>query len=116
MQYMLLIYTDEEFDANRSEEEFNQIFQEYTAFDTEAKAKNAVRSGAALQPSSMATTVRVRQGKTVVTDGPFAESKEQMGGFYMMECENLDEAIEWAAKIPDAKYGTIEIRPKLVFE
>ncbi len=116
MQYMFLIYVDEDLEAGRSEEEFNKLFQEYSAFDEEAKAKKAVLSAAALQPASMATTVKVRDGKTVITDGPFAEAKEQMGGYYMMECENLDEAIEWASKIPDSKYGTIEIRPKLVFE
>jgi hypothetical protein len=115
MQYMLLIYVDEVLESERSEEAFNQIFQEYEVFDEQAKAKKAVLSAAALQPSSMATTVRVREGKTLITDGPFAEAKEQMGGFYMMECANLDEAIEWASKIPDAKYGTIEIRPKMVF-
>ena len=72
--------------------------------------------GDALEPVSTATSVRVRGGKTVTTDGPFAETKEQLGGFYVVDAENLDEAIEWAAKIPTAEFGTIEVRPLMVFD
>ncbi len=72
--------------------------------------------GDALEPVSTATSVRVRNGKTVTTDGPFAETKEQLGGFYIVDAENLDEAIEWAAKIPTAEFGTIEVRPLMVFD
>ncbi|NJN44084.1 MAG: YciI family protein [Anaerolineae bacterium] len=115
MQYMMLIYVDERLEEGRSEEEAQKIFEAYTRLDEELKAKNKVISAAALQPTSTATTIKVRQGKILTTDGPFAEVKEQFGGYYIIECENLDEAIEWAAKIPDAAHGTIEIRPKMVW-
>ena len=75
-----------------------------------------MKGGDALQPVATATTVRVRDGATETTDGPFAETKEQLGGFYILDCEDLDEAIEYAAKIPSAKFGSIEIRPIMVFE
>ncbi len=116
MQYMLMIYVDEAMEESRSPEEFQKLFDEYTRFDEEVKAKNKAISAAALQPTSTATTVRVRDGRVITTDGPFAETKEQFGGYYMLECEDLDEAIELAAKIPDAKHGTIEIRPKMVWD
>ncbi len=115
MQYMMLIYVDETIESQRSEEEYAQLFADYEKFDAEVKARNAAISAAALQPTSTATTVRVRDGKTVTTDGPFAETKEQLGGYYLLECSDLDEAIELAAMIPDARHGTIEIRPKMVF-
>jgi hypothetical protein len=72
--------------------------------------------GDALHPVSTATTVRVREGKTLTTDGPFAETREQLGGYYLINAENLDEAILWAAKIPSAAYGSIEVRPVMVFD
>ena len=116
MQYMMLIYVNESLEGERSEEDFNKLYQEYVAFDEKVKAMGKVKSTAALQPTSTATTVRVRDGKPVITDGPFAETKEALGGYYLLECDDLDEAIELAAQIPDAKYGTIEIRPKMTFE
>jgi hypothetical protein len=87
----------------------------YAAFTNEVKEKKVYVTGEALQPTSTATTVRVRGGKTATTDGPFAETKEQLGGFYLLDCKNLDEAIEYAAKIPGASMGSVEIRPIVVW-
>jgi hypothetical protein len=84
---------------------------QYDAYWQELTAAATVRSGEALLPTSMATTVKVKDGRTLTTDGPFAETKEQLGGFYLIDVENLDEAIAWAAKIPHAAIGSIEIRP-----
>jgi len=115
MRYICLIYTNEAQDANASEAEQQEVMGAYYGF-TEAINKAGVNKGGdALMPTSMATTVRVRDGKTVTTDGPFAETKEQLGGFYMLECANLDEAIEWAAKIPGAAIGSVEVRPVMEF-
>ncbi len=85
-------------------------------FSEEAQQKKLVRGSNALQDISTATTVRVRNGKTETTDGPFAETKEQLGGYYLLDCKDLDEAIEYAAKIPSAKLGSIEVRPILKFD
>jgi hypothetical protein len=114
MRYLALIYGDE--NVVWSEEETQEVMAAYTAFGEEG-AKSGVLTGVgeALQPTSTATTVRVRDGETVTTDGPFAETKEQLGGFYLFECDNLDQAIEWAAKIPGAKDGSIEVRPIMEF-
>jgi hypothetical protein len=109
MQYMLLIYNNEAEWAARNDEERNAIFGEYYEF-SDAIADQTVH-GAPLQATSDATTVRVRNGDTLVTDGPFAETKEQLGGFYMIEADTLDEALEIAARVPGAKYGSIEVRP-----
>src|SRR5256712_9465045 len=111
MQYLLLIY-EREADWNAfSEKEKGTIFQEYMAFTQGIMKSGHHRAGDALQPVSTATTVQVRNGKTLTTDGPFAETREQLGGFYMLHCDDLDEAIEIAAKIPGARHGSIEIRP-----
>jgi hypothetical protein len=115
MRYLALIYTDE--NAVWSDEEQQQVMTDYIAFGEEgAKAGVLTGVGEALQPTSTATTVQVRAGETVTTDGPFAETKEQLGGFYLFECANLDQAIEWAAKIPGAKHGSIEVRPIMEFD
>src|SRR5665809_132476 len=88
----------------------------YYAFGEEGgKAGVLGDEGVALQPTSTATTVRARDGETLTTDGPFAESKEQLGGYYLLTCDNLDQAIEWAAKIPAAKHDSIEVRPIMEF-
>ena len=115
MRYLALIYGDETVVA--SDEENQEVMNAYIAFG-EAGAKAGVLTGVgeALQPTSTATTVRVRDGETVTTDGPFAETKEQLGGFYLFECDNLDQAIEWAAKIPGAKDGSVEVRPIMEFD
>jgi hypothetical protein len=116
MQYALLIYGDQNGRESMSEEERGQVFQAYGAFTQELQASGAMKGGEALQPTQTATTVRVRDDETLTTDGPFAETKEQLGGFYLIEAGSLDDAIEWAAKIPGAKHGSVEVRPLMVFE
>ena len=111
MQYMLLIYGDESAWSTRSEEENGKIFQDYGAYTEELRASGAFVEGAPLQPTGTATTVTLVDGDRVVTDGPFAETKEQLGGYYIVDVASLDEALEWAAKIPSARLGTIEVRP-----
>lgn len=115
MRYLCLIYADEEADANMSEAEMGAIMEAYGKYTEELQAAGAMLAGEALQPISTATTVQVRNGGTLTTDGPFAETKEQLGGFYMIEAKDLDEAIAWAAKIPSATVGSIEVRPIMEF-
>ena len=116
MKYLLMIYTNEQQDAQRTPEEQEANMGEYFAFTNEIREAGVMLGGEALQSTTTATTVRVRQGQTASTDGPFAETKEQLGGYYLLDCENLDEAIKWAAKIPGAREGSIEIRPLWEFE
>jgi hypothetical protein len=111
MQYMLLIYDDEQVWAKLPEAERNGLYAEYGAFTKELAEKGALVAGDQLQPTSTATTVRIRKGDQLVTDGPFAETKEQLGGYYLIDVESMDEALEWAAKIPSVRYGSIEVRP-----
>lgn len=112
MQYMLLIYGDEKTWTSMSEAEINRTMQAYVDYSKELAASGALRGGSELAPVSTATTVRVRNGKALTTDGPFAETREQLGGYYLIDVPNLDEAIKWAAKIPSALHGSIEIRPQ----
>jgi len=111
MRYLLLIYGNEATNMQMTPAEQQVEIGAYNDFGNELQNAGAMVSGEALQPTMTATTVRVRNGKTVTTDGPFAETKEQLGGYYMVECANLDEAIHWAAKIPGAAKGSIEVRP-----
>jgi hypothetical protein len=112
MEYLLLIHDDETLFARLSEAERGSLMQEYGAYTESLKSNGVYRDGRQLQPTSTATTVTVRDdGEQVVTDGPFAETKEQLGGFYLIEVDSLDDAIEWAAKIPSARGGKIEVRP-----
>ena len=111
MRYMLLIYGDE-----ATQEMGEAVFHEYMAFAEQAAQRGLEPQGEGLQPVSTATTVRMRAGKILTTDGPFAETKEQLGGYYILNCKDLDEAIEMAAKVPAARTGSIEIRPIMVFE
>ena len=113
MRYMMLIYTDETAEARRTAEQTAAMMTEYGAFTNEVRQRGNFLNGDALQPTTTATTIRIQNGKSVTTDGPFAETKEQLGGFYILDCQDLDEAIELAAKIPAAKEGSIEIRPVL---
>ncbi len=113
MQYVLLIYVSEEVTANLSEADRAAYFQGYAAFEGDVQQKGIKTGGQPLQPISTATTVRIRDGKSMITDGPFAETKEQLAGFYVLECENLDEALVIAQQMPDAQYGAIEVRPVL---
>ncbi len=108
MQYLLLIYQDETKDDP-------SLYPAYGAFTQSIKASGNYVGGNPLQPVRTATSVRVRDGKTVVTDGPFAETREQLGGYYLVEAPHLDEATAMAARIPAAKLGTIEVRPIMVF-
>ena len=116
MQYLMLIYNNESNPPQPGTPEGDAYFNEYMAFTEEVKQKNLMLGSNALQPVATATTVRVRNGKTETTDGPFAETKEQLGGYYLLDCKDLDEAIEHAAKIPCARAGSIEIRPVMLFE
>jgi hypothetical protein len=112
MQYLLLIYQAElPAGVQPDPAEMAAEWQAYGAFTDETRERSQFVAGEALEPTPTATSVRVRDGRTVVTDGPFAETKEALGGFYLLECKDLDEAIEMAAKIPAAKRGTIEVRP-----
>jgi len=111
MQYMLLIYAVPAEFARLSDGERQGIYPEYRQFtDSIAKSGN-YRAGDPLEPVSAATTVRMRQGKRMVTDGPFAETKEHLGGYYLVEAKDLDEAIGIAARIPSARFGAVEVRP-----
>jgi hypothetical protein len=111
MQYMLLIYDDEVQWEQLDDDERQGIIGEYFAYTNELRERGAYVAGDPLQPTRTATTVRVRNDEQIVTDGPFAETKEQLGGYYIVEAESLDEAIEWAAKIPSSRLGSIEVRP-----
>ena len=111
MQYLLLIYRSEAELAKMSEAEIPVMSKDYADFTQGIIKSGHFRAGDALQPTTAATTVRVRAGKTVTTDGPFAETKEQLGGYYLVEAKDLDEAIKIAAKIPNARDGSIEVRP-----
>ena len=116
MKYILLIYSDESMAANIPQEVMQAFMGEYEAYTRNIMEAGVRLAGEALQSTATATTVQVRDGKTVTTHGPFAETKEQLGGFYLIECDNLDQAIDWAAKCPDARYGSIEIRPIMAFD
>jgi Uncharacterized protein conserved in bacteria len=111
MRYVLMICTEETTDLALSPEEETALMAEYNAFGEEMGRRGVLLGGERLRPTTDATTVRVRDGETITSDGPFAETKEQMGGYFMVECKDLDEAIEVASKIPSAKSGTIEVRP-----
>ena len=103
MRYLLMIYTSEEQDAQRTEAEGQANMDAYFAFTNEVREAGVMLGGEALQPTTTATTVRVRNSQTTSTDGPFAETKEQLGGYYLLDCENLDEAIKWAAQNSGSK-------------
>jgi hypothetical protein len=111
MKYMLLIYGDQTEMPVFTPEQRQAAMQGWVAFEAEARAAGVLVANDGLSPVSDATTVRVRGGKTLIADGPFAETHEQLGGYYMLDCKDLDEALAWAAKLPGAKYGTIEVRP-----
>lgn len=111
MQYLLLIYANENQLEGRSEAEQKKIFGEYMELANSLRANGQYVGGNRLDLTSKATTVRVREGKKLVTDGPFAETKEQLGGYFLVEASDLDEAIRVAGKIPAARWGSIEVRP-----
>jgi hypothetical protein len=116
MKYLCLIYENEADWANASKEEADTITNEYFAFTEDIRKSGHLLGGEALQPTQTATTVRVRNGKISTTDGPFAETKEQLGGYYLIEANDLNDAIRIAARIPGAKSGSVEVRPVMSFD
>jgi hypothetical protein len=111
MQYLLLIYANEAEMAARSPSTMASVMAEYTEFTKGIIQGGQFKAADRLKPTSAATTVRVRNGQVATTDGPFAETREQLGGYYLVEAKNLDEAVAIAARIPGAKHGSIEVRP-----
>ena len=111
MKYMLLMYANESLELNTPEEQQAVAQEVWFALMKEMKDADVLISNNGLAPTTTATTVRFREGKTLITDGPFAETHEQLGGWFMLECKDLDEALRWAEKIPHAKYGSVEVRP-----
>src|SRR5881398_1315159 len=114
MRYALLIYADEKAWESVPHEQQHAIYQEYEKFAQELEERGVMCGGDQLADSPAATTVRVRDGERLVTDGPFAETKETLGGYYIIDVESVDEAIDWAAKIPGARHGSVEVRPLMV--
>lgn len=111
MKYMLLMYANESAVPETPEDQQAVALPVWLALMEEMKAAGVLLSNTGLSPVANATTVRFREGKTLITDGPFAETHEQLGGFFLLECKDLDEALRWAEKIPHAKYGSVEVRP-----
>jgi hypothetical protein len=116
MQYLLMIYQNEAEYAKYPDALNGKMLAEYGAFTQAIIQSGNYKGGDRLQPTTTATTVRVRDGKTLTTDGPFAETREQLGGYYMIEAKDLDAAIAIAARIPSARLGSIEVRPIWVYE
>jgi hypothetical protein len=115
MRYLALIYGEEQDPSTVDPQVFGEIMAAYNRFEQDVAAAGVKLGGEALQPTATATTVRVRDGQILTTDGPFAETKEALGGFYMFECADLDQAIQWASRIPGANNGSIEVRPIVEF-
>jgi len=111
MQYMALIYGDAARWDSFTPEEREAVYDRYRAFSEEAQKAGVLVGGAELAGMSDATTVRVRDGETLVTDGPYAEVKEALGGYYLLECDTIEAALDWAGRIPGAEHGSIEVRP-----
>jgi hypothetical protein len=111
MRYLLLICTDESGETALGADEASAVLAEYGKFGEEMGARGVLQGGERLRPTTDATTVQLRDGEVITSDGPFAETKEQIGGYFVVDCKDLDEAIEVASKIPGAKQGTIEVRP-----
>jgi hypothetical protein len=115
MRYTLLIYGDETAGADATPEQLQEIMDGYWAYEAWLEEAGIKRAGEALQDTGQATTVRVRDDGAMTTDGPFAETKEQLGGFYLIECDNLDDALEAARRCPGSTHGSVEVRPVLDF-
>lgn len=114
MQYLALIYTDESAWERLSPDERSAAYEQYGAFAEAARKAGVMTGGNELDATSTATTVRVRNDETLVTDGPYAELKEALGGYFVLECDSIDEACRWAARIPGAAHGAVEVRPVYV--
>ena len=113
MKYMLLIYHDEQLFMNMTEADRQALYSDYRQLREKLISNGKFVTGSQLQPASTASSIRVRNGKSLATDGPFAETKEQLGGYFLIEAESLDEAKDIAAQIPSAKCGTIEVREQV---
>lgn len=116
MQYMCLLYASEANEPKPGTKEFDEYLNEFFEFSQKVEQDGVFVSGEGLQPVSTATTVSTMSGKVETMDGPFAETKEVLGGFYILDCKDLDQAIEYAAQIPSAKYGRVEVRPVMVYD
>jgi hypothetical protein len=116
MKYLLTIYGNEAGWNDVTPEQSAGIMAAYEAFGRDASEAGVMLGGEGLQPTSTATTVRVRDGETVTSDGPFAETREQLGGYYLLDCRDLDDAINWATRIPGAQQGSVEVRPVMDYE
>jgi hypothetical protein len=115
MQYLLMIYANEAEYAKIDPSTLQKVYEEYGAFTQGIVQSGNFKAGDRLQPTTTATTVRIRDGKTLTTDGPFAETREQLGGYYLVEAKDLDTALAIAARIPGARFGSIEVRPIWVY-
>ncbi len=113
MKYLLLIYQNEDAFRAVAEEERAAVLTEYLGFNATFGARGVLTAGAELHGTDSSTTVRVRDGEMLLTDGPFVETKEQLAGYYVVDCETLDEALEVAAAIPSARFGAVEVRPQV---
>jgi hypothetical protein len=116
MKYLLTIYGDESRWADSTPEDAQQMMAAYGAVGQAMQEAGVILGGEGLQPTSTATTVKVRDSETITTDGPFAETREQLGGYYLLECKDLDDAIGWAARIPGAQTGSVEVRPVMDYD
>jgi hypothetical protein len=116
MRYLLTIYGDESGWDDLTPEQAGQIMAAYGALGDAMREAGVILGGGGPRPPSTATTVKVRDGETITTDGPFAETREQLGGYYLLDCKDLDEAIGWAARIPGALTGSVEVRPVMDYE
>jgi hypothetical protein len=111
MKYILLIYGDESVWGSMSQEQMQAMYEAHASYGEEMTKAGVIRGGAELKPASTATSVRFGNGRPKTVDGPFAETKEQLGGYYVIEVDNLEQAIEWAEKMPGMTTGTVEVRP-----
>ena len=116
MKFLAVIYNDESLWAEATPEDIAASFAGHGALMEEGAKSGAVLGGEGLQPVATATTLRVRDDERMLTDGPYAETKEQLGGYYLFECKDLDEALDWAAKIPEARTGAVEVRPVMDYD
>jgi hypothetical protein len=116
MQYLMLIYNDESAYADATPADMAAMFAAHGAFAQAAGEAGVMQGGNGLQPTSTATTLQVRDGERLLTDGPYAETKEALGGYYLLDCKDLDEALGWAARIPEAQFGSVEVRPVMDLE
>ena len=115
MRYLCLIYENEKEWESKPQSELEGLMGEYFAFTEDIRSKGQLAAGEALQPTQTATSVRVRNGKISTTDGPYVETKEQLGGFYLIDAKDLNEAIQIASRIPSARFGGVEVRPVIDF-